>query len=192
MLPPDCLSLVAHQLLFPHPFTPAVWPVGQGTCMSPVALCVPDQDAVHTPTHATGAAFLEKERYSLPSWLCHSSSTLGRHWAGVIQRLEHRDFDVYFKTSKPPIQLLTEHELGKLCGQSPSMIFWDCSYKHFVGLYLQKTWFKEIECKEKLEMATVAVGSFGAFSFLLMLQEISTGSYQSTDDTFNPVYFFFG
>lgn len=38
-------------------------------------------------------------------------------------------------------------------------------------------------------MSTVGVGSFGAFSFLLMLQEISTGSDQSTDDTFNLVFF---
>lgn len=38
-------------------------------------------------------------------------------------------------------------------------------------------------------MSAVGVGSFGAFSFLLMLQEISTGSDQSTDDTFNLVFF---
>lgn len=35
----------------------------------------------------------------------------------------------------------------------------------------------------------MAVGILGAFSFLLMLQEISTGSNQSSDDTFNLVFF---
>lgn len=46
-----------------------------------------------------------------------------------------------------------------------------------------------MKCKEKLEMSTVGVGSLGAYSFLPMLQEISRRSGQSTDDTFNLVFF---
>lgn len=38
-------------------------------------------------------------------------------------------------------------------------------------------------------MSAVGVGSFGAFSFLLMLQEKSTGSDQSTNGTFNLLFF---
>lgn len=42
--------------------------MGQGACpVSPVALCVSDQDAVHIPNHPTGAAFLEIARNLFPS-----------------------------------------------------------------------------------------------------------------------------
>lgn len=118
-----CLSVtpMAPQLLFPHPSVLTVWSVGQGTCMSPVALCAPDQDAVHTPTHPAGAAFLEIARNSLPSCLCHSSSTLGRPWARVIQQLKHRDFDVY--VLKPLNHRPIEHESGKLCGKVLAWFF---------------------------------------------------------------------
>lgn len=120
-----------------------VWPVLPPDCLSPAALPTPvyssqyghycgrsmlcDQDAVHIPNHLLGVAFLEIARNLLPSWLCHSSRTLGRHWAWVIQ-IFYRDFDVcVLKTSKPPFQVLIEHGSGKLCGWSPSMIFWGCS-----------------------------------------------------------------
>lgn len=54
------------------------------------------------------------------------------------------------------------------------MICWGCSTLDS----------KRLKCKEKVEVSMVG-GQFGAFCFLLILQEISTESDQSTDETFS-------